>query len=155
MYRQIFMTAGIALLLAACQEQRTVVLEQASSSTLAANGVAVPSYQPAPRPSYVPSPCTAPANTGPFERLPHPVSGTTVPMPPRAMAEHVSGCAGVRFRLDADGRPRDIVVMAEYPVGYGFGQTASSAIEGARWPAKDDAAWRYLVINMHPRPPAS
>ncbi|MBV9784252.1 MAG: energy transducer TonB [Acidisphaera sp.] len=71
-------------------------------------------------------------------------------MPARALAEHVSGCAGVRFRIASDGSPHDITVMAEYPAGYGFGDTARAVIAAARWPPKDDEAWRYLILNMRP-----
>jgi hypothetical protein len=138
------------ILLAGCQVQRTVVIEQQSAAALAANGA----VGGLPRPSIQDtSPCRAPAGTGPFEHLDHAVSGTRVAMPARAMAEHVNGCAGVRFRLSPDGTPRDITLMAEYPTGYGFGATAMAAIAGGRWPAKDDDAWRYVVINMHPHAP--
>ncbi len=141
------------LLLASCQEQKTVILEQQSSAALAANAAPPPSPRPRMVAQQDTSPCRAPAGTGPFERLPHPVSSAPVPMPPRALAEHVNGCAGVRFRLAPDGSPTDMTVMAEYPAGYGFGDTASAAITATRWPAKDDQAWRYVVINMHPGAP--
>lgn len=138
-----------AALLAACQEQRTVVLEQSSSANLASNtGSGAGMYQAAPRPSLPPSPCIAPAGTGPFERLHKPLSATTIRKPDRALAEHVHGCAGVRFRIGPDGLPRDMVVMAEYPAGYGFGEVAREAIAGSRWEARDDLSWRYLIINM-------
>jgi|GEM_PF-6978452 hypothetical protein len=143
---------GAVLVLAGCQEQRTVILEQQSAAAQAAN-VAPPPPRPRAVTQQDTSPCRAPAGTGPFEHLPHVVSSASVPMPPRAMAEHVNGCAGVRFRLAPDGSPTDITVMAEYPAGFGFGATASAAIAASRWPAKDDQAWRYMVINMHPGAP--
>jgi hypothetical protein len=79
----------------------------------------------------------------------NPVNHVTVPIPPKALADHVSGCAGVRFRIDPDGTPRDVVALTEYPLGYGFAHTAELAVADFRWPARDDRAWRYLIINMH------
>jgi hypothetical protein len=123
-----------------------VVLDQTGSASLAANGAAV---MPQPRPRPLLSPCTAPAGTGPFEHLANPVNHVTVPIPPKALADHVSGCAGVRFRIDPDGTPRDVVALTEYPLGSGFAHTAELAVADFRWPARDDRAWRYLIINMH------
>lgn len=140
-------------MMAGCQVQHTTVLEQASSATVASNANPAPPVAPRPAPVRY-SPCAAPAGTGPFERLSRPVASSSVPMPPKALAEHVDGCAGVRFRLGPDGAPRDIAVLAEYPLGYGFGATAYAAVAAARWPAKDDEAWRYIIINMHPHKPA-
>jgi hypothetical protein len=140
------------LAVAACQEQSTVVVEQSSAAALAANNAALP--RPIPRPAPPPSPCAAPAGTGPFEHLTHPVSSADVPMPPKALADHVNGCAGIRFRIGPTGAPQDIQALAEYPLGYGFAHTAAAAVAATRWPARDDTAWRYLIINMHPGAPA-
>jgi hypothetical protein len=100
------------------------------------------------------SPCTAPAGTGPFERLPKPVGGVPVPMPAKAMADNVRGCAGVRFRIGPDGSTRDVAVLTEYPIGYGFADTAKSIVLKTRWPNQDDLAWRFLIVNMNPTPGA-
>jgi hypothetical protein len=139
--------------LGGCQEQKTVVVEQASTASVAA--VPPPSHPPLPplprpRPR---TPCDAPAGTGPFERPPRPISTKTIPLPPRVLAEHVSGCAGVRFRIGPDGVARDITVMADYPLGYGFGETARQAIAGSVWAPRDDLAWHYIVFHMNPPAP--
>ena len=128
--------------LGGCQVQSTTVVDQTAAAGAAPGRVAVR--------VVARSPCAAPARTGPFERLPRPQSGSAVPMPPRALAEHVDGCAGVRFRIGPDGSPRDIMVLAEYPLGYGFGDTAHTLVGVTRWPPKDDTAWHYLVVNMRP-----
>ena len=74
-------------------------------------------------------------------------------MPEKALADHVNGCAGVRFRINTAGWPEDISIAAEYPPGYGFGSSARRWVADARWPARDDAAWRYLVVNIFPDQP--
>ena len=134
-------------LLCGCQVQNTTVVDQAAAAGPASNHVLVH--------VMAPSPCAAPAHTGPFEHLTKPRTSSAVPMPPRALAEHVNGCAGVRFRIGPDGSPRDIAVLAEYPLGYGFADTAHAAIATARWAPVDDMAWRYLIINMNPHAPPS
>ncbi len=144
-------TVSALALLAGCQEQRTVVLEQSSSANLAstmAPGGGV--YRPAPRPAAVPSPCNAPIGTGPYESLPRPTISRPVYKPERVMAEKRPSCVGVRFRIAPDGVSQDIVVMAEYPAGYGMAAFGERAVSAMRWPAKDDLAWRYLVINLRP-----
>lgn len=140
---------GLAALLCGCQIQHTTVLEQASSASLAANGMVVAPPPPR-RTTVIPSPCQSPPGTGPYEHLSKPMQAASVPMPPRALAEHVRGCAGIRFRIGPDGVPQDITVVADYPAGYGFGEAASDAVSRTRWAPKDDMAWRYLVVNMRP-----
>jgi len=141
--------AGIAAMvaLAGCQEQKTVVLEQASAGSVAAAGAPAAPTRPAPTHG---SPCAAPAGTGPFEHVPPPLSSDKVQMPPRAVAEHVRGCAGIRFRIGPDGMPQDISILADYPYGYGFGESGQRIVASAKWAARDDLAWHYLVINMDP-----
>jgi hypothetical protein len=58
----------------------------------------------------------------------------------------------VRFRISPDGTPCDITVVADYPVGYGFGDTAVQSIEAMAWPPRDDLAWHYIVVNINPPP---
>ena len=140
------------LAVAACQEQRTVVVEQSSAAALAANNAAPP--RPIPRPAPPPAPCTAPAGTGPFEHLTRPVVGGHIVMPPKAVAGHVSGCAGIRFRIGPTGAPEDVQALTEYPLDYGFAPAAIAVIKATRWPARDDTAWRYLIVNMRPGGPA-
>jgi hypothetical protein len=104
----------------------------------------------------VPAPlahCVAPAGTGPFEALTKPTVTGHIDVPARARAEHVVGCAGVRFRLGADGTPHDIAVLTEFPAGYGFAAAAVEAIAESRWAAKDDQAWRYIIYLVQPGKP--
>ncbi len=132
---------GLALL-AGCQEQKTVVLEQASAGSVAATGAA-----PAPRPpQHVHTPCDAPAGTGPFERTDRPAQSQPVRYPQRVIDENVAGCAGIRFRIGADGTPRDLTALTEYPLGYDFAATARQAIEATRWSPRDDLSWHYIVV---------
>ncbi len=132
-------------MLCGCQVQNTTVVDQTTATGPASRHVVLH--------IAAPSPCTAPAHTGPFERLTRPQTASAVPMPRRALAERVNGCAGVRFRIGPDGSPRDIAVLTEYPLGYGFADTSRAAIAATRWPPGDDMAWRYLIINMHPGTP--
>ncbi len=153
--RRGLMTAGLCgvLGLVGCQEQKTVVVEQAQAGGYAGYQPPPPRPQPPPvRHVDILAPCSAPAGTGPFEKLPPAVRGGHVPTLERANAEHVAGCAGVRFRIGADGRARDITVMADYPVGYGFGQAGADAIADTQWAPMDDLSWRYLRLLIRPRP---
>ena len=71
-----------------------------------------------------------------------------------ALAEHVNGCAGVRFRIGRDGTPRDIQVLADYPVGYGFGDAVQQMVATTRWTPRDDLAWHYelkTVFTVQPQ----
>jgi hypothetical protein len=138
---------GAIAVLAGCQEQKTIVLEQASAGSVAAAGV--PAAAPRPPPTHG-SPCAAPAGTGPFEHVPPPLSSDKVQMPSRAVAEHVRGCTGIRFRIGSDGLPQDISILAAYPYGYGFGESGQRIVASAKWTPRDDLAWHYLVINMDP-----
>ncbi len=140
-----FVMAGVALA-AGCQEQRTVVLEQSSAASLAATG--------APPRIVHSSPCASPRGSGPFERLQQPIGGESVSAPPRAQAAHVAGCAGMRFRIGPDGVPTDVTLVAEYPIGYGFGEAGLYKLKTLRWPPRDDLAWHYLIVNLLPKPSA-
>ncbi len=111
---------------------------------------------PAPRPRVVQtgaSQCLPPAGTGPFQAMPRPISTQSVDKPLRALAEHVSGCGGVRFRIGPNGEPEDVSVMAEYPLGYGFGETVRAMIVTSRWAPRDDLSWHYLDATIR-TPPA-
>jgi hypothetical protein len=137
-------TSGLVLA-SGCVEQKTVVLDQTGAASLGSGGA-----PRAPRPVVQSSPCSAPRGAGPFEHLQRPISDPAVPIPPRALAEHVRGCAGFKFRIGPSGVPQDITLMAEYPVGYGFGDAGIAKLNGLRWAPADDFAWRYLVINQFP-----
>jgi hypothetical protein len=98
-------------------------------------------------------PCNAPRGSGPFEPLQKPISDREMPFPARAKADHVSGCAGLRFRIGPDGVAQDVTLVAEYPLSYGFGEAGLAKLAVLRWAPRDDLASHYLVIN--PRAPAT
>ena len=130
--------------LAGCQVQHTTVLEATQTNGGGGTPYAVPVHRPVPQHS----PCNAPASGGPYEHLSNPVYNPVMTLPEKATAEHVNGCAGVRFRLGPDGVPQDITLVTEYPLGYGFGQYALGKISAMRWAPRDDLSWRFLVINQ-------
>ncbi len=135
------MRLAVLTMLAGCQVQHTTVVEQANAG---GGGVPVPVR----RPVQQRSPCTAPAGSGPFESLQAPYAHPPVPSPPRAVAEHVNGCAGIRFRIGPDGAPTDVEALTEYPIGYGFAETARAKVEAMRWAPRDDLSWRFLIVNI-------
>ena len=69
--------------------------------------------------------------------------------PARAAAEHLSGCASVRFRVGPDGMPSDIEVLAEYPPGYGIAQSLVTAIGEARFVPANDLSWHFHSVTFH------
>ncbi len=128
-----------------------MVLEQSASANVATDGVPVASPH---RVMHPPSPCASPRGSGPFEPLQPPIANAAVPVPPRAQAEHVAGCAGLRFRIGQDGIATDVTLVAEYPLGYGFGEAGLHKLRILRWSPRDDLAWHYLVVNWFPKPNA-
>jgi hypothetical protein len=138
-----------ACVVSACQEQRTVVLEQAQAGSVAAG--APGGYQAgAPHAPHArgASQCAPPWGSGPFTPMGKPIETVSIPKPARALAEHVSGCGGVRFRIGPDGTPQDVEVLADYPLGYGFGETVRQAVASSRWAPRDDLSWHYLNYTI-------
>ncbi|HTZ69543.1 MAG TPA: energy transducer TonB [Acetobacteraceae bacterium] len=144
--RFVAVIAASVAMLAGCQQQRTVVVEQAAAGSVSATPP-MHVLPPLPHPRAA-SPCSAPAGTGPFERLPKPLTSFPVVTPARAKIEHITGCAGVRFRIGPDGHAQDITLMAEYPLGYGFGDAALHWLSTATWPPHDDLAGHYAVLTI-------
>jgi hypothetical protein len=87
--------------------------------------------------------CADPWGSGPFTEVGPPVTAPPVIKPARAAREHVSGCAGLRFRIAADGTPTDVEVLVEAPAGFGFGEAAARRVEASRWGAGADGAFHY------------
>ena len=129
-----------------------MVLEQSQSGAFTAVQPAPVAAAPARPVQVAASPCLPPAGTGPFQKMPHPISTQSVNKPLRALAEHVSGCGGVRFRIGPYGEPEDVTVMAEYPLGYGFGETVRQMIVTSRWAPRDDLSWHYLDATIRTTP---
>jgi hypothetical protein len=138
---------ALAVSLAGCQEQRTVVVEQAQAGSVAGSGVPAAPPPPVRKPGGAMQ-CEAPWGTGPFTPMGRPVSTVSVPKPARALAEHVSGCGGVRFRIGSDGLPQDVEILAEYPAGYGYGEMVRQMIVSSRWAPRDDLSWHYLNATI-------
>jgi hypothetical protein len=110
-------------------------------------------------------------NTGPSCWLPtdrdqhYLESRSTIPIhpiaPSLAATNHLSGCAAVIFHLTPDGKARDIQLLREYPVGYGYGNAISDAVLKATFnpvasPISPDG-WYYhaLSIGLPPVPMAA
>lgn len=144
--------ARLALLsgLAAAGCQTTVVTQGSQQAAQAQAGSAAP--QQAATRVVVMNPCSPPRGSGPFTRAPNPVNHVQVHWSPRAVAANQPGCAGVKFRIGADGVQRDVEVLAEYPIGYGFGASVADAVKSARWAPTDDLAWHYLDLTVRPKP---
>ncbi len=134
------------VILQACVEDKTVVVQQASQNAVVA-GTA-----PRPAPARHTSPCAAPAGSGPFERLEAPLNphGIVINWSPEAVAANVHGCVGVRYRIGPDGAPQDVTVLTEYPAGFGLGNSVLLAFSDLRWKPRDDLAWHYGIVYHNP-----
>ncbi len=138
---------GLALLLGGCVTQQTTVLEQSQQAMAA--GVS-----PRPRPAAAaargmpPAQCLPPRGTGPFTPMPHLINVVHYIKPARAAADHVAGCASVRFRVAADGVPINIEVLADYPPGYGIADSLSAAIAAARFEPTNDLSWHFRSLTF-------
>jgi hypothetical protein len=104
--------------------------------------------QPRPAPINLATACAEPWGSGPFTEAGPPLAMHAITPPARAAAEHVSGCAGLRFRIGADGVPTDIEVLVEAPSGYGFGQAAAQAVGASRWAPRADDSFHYVVERI-------
>jgi hypothetical protein len=134
------------VILQACVEDKTVVVQQASQNAVVA-GTA-----PRPAPARHTSPCAAPAGSGPFERLEAPLNphGIVISWSPEAVAANVHGCVGVRYRIGPDGAPQDVTVLTEYPAGFGLGNSVLQAFSDLRWKPRDDLAWHFGIVYHNP-----
>ena len=132
----------LALPAAACEEERITMVQQGmalSAGAPQAWGVRA-------------TPCDAPAGAGPFTHTPRPQRSAPAKWSSRAAQDNVAGCAGVRFRIGPDGAARDLDVVTEYPLGYGFGATVRAAIAESAWAPGFDPGWHFLVIVRNPEP---
>jgi hypothetical protein len=128
--------------LTACQPQGT-----AASGADATVSTAVPPL-PQAAPINLATACAEPWGSGPFTEAGPPLSAPPVIKPARAAREHVSGCAGLRFRIAADGTPTDVEVLVEAPAGYGFGEAAAQALGASRFAPGVDGAFHYQQETM-------
>jgi hypothetical protein len=84
---------------------------------------------------------------------PPPLHTAVIPPPAKAVAAHVTGCAGIRFHIGADGKARDITVVMEFPGEFGMGDTARQVIASSLWAPRHDNSWYYVNLKMNPLPP--
>ncbi len=154
--RIVWLSGLSAAFLCGCQDQKPVVAQQTPSLPLPPTAPPLPKVlppglrqmPPMPHRRHV-SPCAAPLGAGPYAHAPKPLHSPTVPVPQRALAEHVAGCAGVSFRIAPDGTPRDVAVVVEYPPGYGFGDTARKVVQSTAWPPMQDKSLHYVNIRIN------
>jgi hypothetical protein len=144
------LTPGLLLLLAGCVSQQTTVLESSQQAALTGAAAA-----PAPRPVAVapvrqgpPVQCLPPRGSGPFTPPPRMINEVHYIKPARAAAEHIAGCASVRFRVGPEGVPRDVEVLAEYPPGFGIADALTTAINEARFVPTNDLSWHYHALTF-------
>jgi hypothetical protein len=64
---------------------------------------------------------------------------------PQAKSEKMSGCAAVKFQIDAKGKANNITVIREYPEGYGYGQAVSDAVRRSTYSVPQDPDDWYFV----------
>jgi hypothetical protein len=79
--------------------------------------------------------------------------------PELAKAQHVSGCAAVVFQLTRTGKARNISLLRERPVGYGYGAAIAEQTRRATFvPPASENDWYYraesLTFGMGPIVPA-
>ena len=72
-----------------------------------------------------------------------------VKAPKAAEAQHVNGCAAVKFQLTKSGRPRNMTVLRELPAGYGYGAAVVEQLEQETFapPASPDG-WYYRAVSI-------
>ena len=98
--------------------------------------------------------CRPPASLVPTlsRQKPVVVSRPSLAFPEKAKAEQIDGCAGVAFRLAADGTPLDVKLETESPAGYGLGDFVVSQITATRFapPPGESDQWYYEAHRYRP-----
>lgn len=143
---------GLLLTLSGCVTQQTTVME--SSQQAQASAGAAAAARPVARPNpfaHVPVQCQPPRGSGPYAPTPRPLNNVQITKPARAIANHIAGCASVRFHISADGTPQTIEVLAEYPAGYELGATLAAGIAQLKYPPAGDTAWRFFNVTWLPK----
>jgi hypothetical protein len=105
-----------------------------------------------------PSPCRAPPGSRYQGLREMPDLMARVQPSVLALQAHMSGCAGLAFKLRPDGTPENPQVIVESPSGYGYGPAALRALLASRYqPRPFETGPHYVVftVNMAPagRPP--
>lgn len=69
--------------------------------------------------------------------------------PAFAKEKHINGCAALVFQLHRDGSVKDVTILRELPVGYGFADSAKAAVLGSTFAApKSEQDWYYLAVSL-------
>jgi predicted aspartyl protease len=73
-------------------------------------------------------------------------------LPEKVRDSHIDGCAGVMFRLTADGIPTDVKLVIEMPTGFGLGDFVLREIMATKYerPAAT-SDWYYEAHRLRPR----
>jgi hypothetical protein len=84
---------------------------------------------------------------------------TLLSPPELAKAQHVSGCAAIVFQLTREGKARNISLLRERPVGYGYAAAIAEQTRRATFaPPASENDWYYraesLTIGAAPIVPA-
>jgi hypothetical protein len=71
------------------------------------------------------------------------------PPPELAKAQHVSGCAAIVFQLTREGKARNISLLRERPVGYGYGTFVAEQTRRATFaPPASENDWYYRAESL-------
>jgi hypothetical protein len=90
---------------------------------------------------------------------PREIVPTILTPPALAKAQHINGCATVVFQLTREGKARDISLLRERPVGYGYGAAVYDQVRKATFlPPASEKDWYYrsesLTLGVTPFIPA-
>ena len=67
----------------------------------------------------------------------------------KAIAQHVSGCGGVAYYIGQDGVPRDVRLVTEGPLGYGYGSAAVAAVKASRYSPRETTTGPHFTIKIY------
>jgi hypothetical protein len=83
--------------------------------------------------------------------------GFPAPFPAAAKAAGILiGCAGVIYRIDAQGRATDAQLISEYPPGYGFGEQVLTVLNHVKFaPGVTDPNLHFSRLITRFRPNAA
>ncbi len=92
--------------------------------------------------------CWVPADKEQHYQAAHETTPLGVVSSAAAKAASLSGCAAVAFQLTHDGKARNITVLREFPIGYGYGTAVSEVIRQATFtPPTSEDTWYYRAIT--------
>lgn len=136
--------AGLVVLLplAGCASQSV----QVAAPVVALPAAALPAAPATAAPASA-HPCRPPGSLGRTWAAPSALLDRRPELPDRARIERVPGCAGISFRIGADGTAQGAQVVTEYPLGYGFGAAALKAVEASRYPMSEAGPRLFFTVH--------